>query len=102
MVVKNTTTEWTTVTLSVENGQLAAHPAAPGTGQPAWLTTRQGSPVARLQEPVAYFIPEHVPDPSRRAAGEELWVEVTVPKKGPPRPIRLGVKKAGTLTPLDL
>jgi hypothetical protein len=58
--------------------------------------------VARLQEPVAYFIPEHVPDPSRRAAGEELWVEVTVPKKGPPRPIRLGVKKAGTLTPLDL
>jgi hypothetical protein len=52
--------------------------------------------------PVAFFIPEHVPDPSRRAPGEELWVEVTVPKKGPPRPIRLGVKKNGVLTPLAL
>ena len=51
---------------------------------------------------VAFFIPENVPDPSRRASGEELWVEVTLPKKGPPRPIRLGVKKGETLTVLDL
>ena len=52
--------------------------------------------------PVAYFIPEHAQDPSRRAPGEELWVEATLPPKGPPRPIRLGVKKDGVLTPLDL
>lgn len=52
--------------------------------------------------PVAYFIPEHVPDPSRRPPGEELWVEVSIPAKGPPRPIRLGVKKDGVLTPLEL
>ena len=52
--------------------------------------------------PLAYFIPEHVDDPSRRPAGEELWVEVTIPKKGPPRPIRLGVKKNGVITPLAL
>lgn len=45
-----------------------------------------------LQEPLAFFIPEHVPDPSRRAPGEELWVEVTLPRKGPLRPIRLAVK----------
>jgi len=51
---------------------------------------------------VAFFIPENVPDPSRRELGEELWVEVTIPKKGPPRPIRLGVKKGDTLTVLDL
>jgi hypothetical protein len=51
---------------------------------------------------VAFFIPEHVPDPSRRPPGEELWVEVSVPAQGPPRPIRLGVKKDGVLTPLDL
>jgi hypothetical protein len=50
---------------------------------------------------VAFFIPEHADDPSRRAAGEELWAEVTMPKRGRPRPIRLGVKKSdGTLTPL--
>jgi len=55
-----------------------------------------------LDEPVAFFIPEHVPDPSRRAPGEELWAEVTVPEKGPPRPIRLGIKRDGVLTPLGL
>ncbi|HXN83836.1 MAG TPA: hypothetical protein VN883_15260 [Myxococcales bacterium] len=60
------------------------------------------NPIVILQEPLAYFIPEHVPDPSRRATGEELWVEATLPKKGPLRPIRLGVKKGGVLTPLPL
>ncbi|HLK61834.1 MAG TPA: hypothetical protein VKU19_00245 [Bryobacteraceae bacterium] len=54
------------------------------------------------QEPLAYFIPDRVPDPSRRPPGEELWVEVSVPRTGPPRPIRLGVKKDGVLRPLDL
>lgn len=53
-----------------------------------------------LREPMACFIPEHVPDPSVRKEGEELWVEATLPKKGPLRPIRLGVKKGGVLTPL--
>ena len=53
-------------------------------------------------QPVLYFIPEHAADPSRRPPGEELWVEVTIPKKGPPRPIRLGVKKDGVITPLNL
>jgi hypothetical protein len=55
-----------------------------------------------LDEPIPFFIPEHVPDPSRRQAGEELWVEVTLPKKGPLRPIRLGVKKDAVLSPLAL
>lgn len=52
-------------------------------------------------QPLAFFIPEHVPDPSVRAAGEELWAEVTLPRKGGPRPIRLAVKKDGVLTPLE-
>jgi hypothetical protein len=56
----------------------------------------------RLADPVAFFIPEHVPDPSVRPAGEELWAEVTLPRKGPPRPIRLGVMKGGRLAPLAL
>jgi hypothetical protein len=58
----------------------------------------QNSPNRR----VAFFIPENVPDPSRRPAGEELWVEATLPPTGPPRPIRLAVKKGDTFTPLDL
>lgn len=55
-------------------------------------------------ERLAYFIPEHVPDPSARPAGEELWVECTIPRKGPPRPIRLGVrqKSGGEIRPLQL
>lgn len=64
---------------------------------------RGGESLAVLQEPVAFFIPEHVPDPSRRAPDELLWVEVTIPKKGPPRPIRLGVQQGdGPIEPLDL
>ena len=57
--------------------------------------------VAVLDQPLAFFIPEHVPDPSIRPAGEELWVEITLPRRGPPRPIRLGIKKDGVLSPLD-
>lgn len=53
----------------------------------------------QLAEALAYFIPEHAKDPSRRPAGETLWVEVTVPPKGPPRPIRLGVKREGDTEP---
>lgn len=55
-----------------------------------------------LAQPLAYFIPERIADPSVRRPGEELWVEVTVPPEGPPRPIRLGVKTNGNLEPLAL
>ena len=82
--------------LSVENNELVARPA-PDWGDIAVHTERH-----TLVQPVAFFIPEHVPDPSRRAPGEELWVELTVPRKGPPRPIQLAVKKDGKLTPLPL
>jgi hypothetical protein len=57
---------------------------------------------SRLAQPVAFFIPEHVPDPSVRQPGEELWVELTLPEHAWPRPIRLGVMRAGRLTPLEL
>ncbi len=81
---------------SVEDGKLVARPAEiDGSGT---MVTDGLAPVR-----IAYFIPEHVPDPSRRAADEELWAEVTVPHKGPPRPIQLGVKKkGGVITPLGL
>jgi hypothetical protein len=55
-----------------------------------------------VDAPLAFFIPESAADPSRRPPGEELWVEVTVPRRGPPRPIRLGVKADGNLRPLEL
>ena len=58
--------------------------------------------VAGLDDAVAFFIPEHIPDPSVRPMGEELWAEVTIPRRGPPRPIRLAVRRDGTLTPLEI
>jgi hypothetical protein len=42
-----------------------------------------------LLRPVAYFLPEHAPDPTRDAAPGELWMEVTVPPRSMPRPLRL-------------
>jgi len=45
-----------------------------------------------VDEPLAYFVPESAPDPSRLEAGQELWVEVSVPRHGLPRPIRLEVR----------
>ena len=57
---------------------------------------------SRLSQPIAFFIPEHVQDPSTRPPGDELWAEVTIPATGPPRPIRLGVMKEGKLTALEL
>jgi hypothetical protein len=90
------------VALAARDGLLAFVPAADGTRLTARVTTRNGERIAALDQPLAFFIPEHVPDPSVRAAGEELWVEVTLPRQGPPRPIRLAVKKDGVMTPLDL
>jgi hypothetical protein len=89
------------VELSVRDGQLVAKTASDSTGLFVQDVRRGGRDATVLSQPVAYFIPEHVPDPSLRGA-EELWVEVTVPKRGAPRPIQLGVKKGDVLTPLAL
>jgi len=91
------------VYLRAENGHLVVNHAPRPTGLSVtrWKT-RTGEVTAVLSEPVSYFLPEHAIDPSRRQQGEELWVEVTVPAKGPPRPIQLAVKRGETFTPLDI
>ena len=91
--------QWMSAQLSVQDGRLVATPVPFGTGV---TIGRYAGGSWGILDPVAFFIPEHVPDPSRPAPGEELWVEVSVPRQGPPRPLRLGVKKDGVLTPLDL
>lgn len=87
---------WSAVRLAAVDGRLVATPDAAGSQHIQMIGAHWA-----LVEPVAYFIPEHVPDPSRRAPGEELWVEVSVPAKGSPRPIRLGVMRDGVLRPLE-
>lgn len=57
---------------------------------------------ATLSQGVEYFIPDTAQNPFPPKPGQELWVEVTVPPMGPPRPIQLAVSENGTFTPLKL
>ena len=54
----------------------------------------------RLTQPVDFYIPEHATDPTRLNHGQELWIEVTIPPKGPPRPLQLALKDNGAWKPL--
>lgn len=54
----------------------------------------------RLSEPVDFYIAEHATDPTFIKPGQQLWIEVTVPPKGPPRPLQLALKDHGTWQPL--
>ena len=70
-----------------------------------YLEERQVDFTERLLEflriPSISSLPEHSADPSRRAPGETLWAEVTLPRQGPPRPLRLGVERQpGPIEPL--
>ena len=54
----------------------------------------------RIDEPVDFYIAEHAVDPTPVKQGQELWIEVTVPPKGPPRPIQMALKQDGAWKPL--
>jgi hypothetical protein len=86
--VENNYTNPTTAKLEVRDGKLVA--VLSPEGVPVWQV-RNGK--ATWPEPVAYFISESAIDPSWNRQGAELWAEVTIPKKGPPRPIRLALKQ---------
>ncbi len=77
------------VEFAVLEGRLAVRRAEGWRG----FRTREPAPPSALgvvvDEPLAYFIPERGPDPSRLPAGMDLWAEVTVPPHGLPRPIRV-------------
>ncbi len=89
--------------LAVENKQLVAHRARGETGLSVTVWGRLPDPsqpdVFFLANPVAFFLPEHATVP-RLKPGEELWAEVTIPRKGPPRPIQLALKTPTEWKPL--
>jgi hypothetical protein len=101
------TSYWIPVTLEVENGKLVARKSEANTELTIspWRNRRSNSsnpeppgPVF-LDQSVLFFLPEHA-DLPRIKRGEELWAEVTIPKKGPPRPIQLALKHGTEWTPL--
>lgn len=94
--------------LRVENGRLASDCASPNDASAEDTVSllrqqRRGQPTTTtmLSESVLFFLPEHATDPWQMAKGGELWAEVTLPKNGPPRPIRLAVKHGEQFTPLE-
>ena len=91
----------TNVSLAVENGRVVAIPADHFTGFSIGAPEmRDAEVLAQVYPPVVYFLPEHAANPlSRRAQGTTV-LEVTIPKKGPPRPIRFGIKVGEQITPL--
>jgi uncharacterized membrane-anchored protein len=88
------------VELAVVNGQLVARKTDQRTEMRVWKQPRQGSEAFILSSSPAFFVPEHAETPHLNR-GDELWAEVTVPRKGPPRPIQLAVKHGTQWTPLN-
>ena len=88
------------VALSVRAGRLVATPSALPTGTRLSGSLRWGIADAGpllVDPPLTVFLPAYLTNPWPRPPDEEVWVEVTVPAHGAPRPIRLGVKKDGLL-----
>jgi hypothetical protein len=67
--------QWTSARLSAVDGRLVATPDPAGS-----VHIVPGGNRWTIAEPVAFFIPEHVPDPSQRAPGEELCVIIPLTK----------------------
>ena len=92
------------VWLDVENGRLIAHQTNKNTGlyMANWGWNRAGQPAQSaymLSPPVTFFIAEHAETPHLNR-GDEMRAEVTIPKKGPPRPIQLAIKRGTEWRPL--
>lgn len=81
--------------LTVENGRLVAHPDLHGTAMVSYFHDHWV-----LDKPLAFFIPEHTPDPTRDLRDRQLFALVTVPPEAAPRPIQLAVARNGRLIPL--
>ena len=90
--------------LAVENNKLIAVriPAtdAPAKGESVFAIPGASCDAMRLADPVNFYISELARSPLPLATGAELWIEVTVPPKGPPRPTQLALKQNGAWHPL--
>ena len=90
--------------LRVENNHLvviALRDDQNGTlGQGVVVSPGAACDAMQLEKPVDFYISEHAADFSRLQPGQELWIEVTVPPKGPPRPVQLALKDNSVWKPL--
>ncbi len=92
--------------LKVENDKLVAiriqdpgeHPEGQQVAAPAGAPCDQ----MRLFDPANFYIADTAESPLPLKPGQELWIEVTIPPKGPPRPIQLALKQDGGWKPLAM
>lgn len=71
-------------------------------GQEISVAPGAGCDQMRLSTPTNFYIAEHASSPLPLKQGQQLWIEVTVPPKGPPRPIQMALKDNGVWKPLGL
>lgn len=99
-------THWFRANLKVENNRLVALRIEGGesSSQGQEVEGVAGAPCDRMQlaSGTDYFISDTAPSPLPLRPGQELWIEVTVPPNGPPRPLQLALKDNDVWKPLDL
>jgi hypothetical protein len=98
---------WTwPVSLATENGHLVPklddHPSTPRDVQELTQRGNQSCNQITLPAQVDYFIPDTAKTPFPLKSGQQLWVEVTMPPSGPPRPIQLAISSEAGFQPLHL
>lgn len=69
-------------------------------GQPVLAPAGEPCSAMVLERPVEYYIPDKAQSVLPLKTGQELWIEVTVPLQGPPRPTQLAIKENGAWKPL--
>jgi hypothetical protein len=93
------------VSLTAANGKLVPQLEKPWSPRPGGtLTLFAGKPCdqATLGNEEMLFIPDRAQLPLPLPPGQELWVEVTLPTSGPPRPIQIALSGGGGFHPLRL
>ena len=102
--IRSANTVWFQAKLAVRDQKLIAirvpesDTSTPTQTVAAW----PGAPCDQLNlsSPVDFYIPDTADDPTRLKPGQQLWIEVTLPPKGPPRPLQLARKDNGVWKPL--
>ena len=92
-------------TLKVEDNKLLAirvPDQEDSAGQQVTAGPGSGCDQMRLVQPADFFIADTAKSPLPVEADQELWIEVTVPPKGAPRPLALALKDHGAWKPLAL
>jgi hypothetical protein len=92
--------------LKVENNKLEAiriqDPNLHNGGQMVSVLPAAHCEDMRLEVPVNFYVADTAQSPLPLKKGQELWIEVTVPPEGPPRPIQLALKQDGVWKSLEL